>query len=336
VREAMARYAPAYQLRSRLSVGVVLRDQTSRRDSLGFADQLRDAIANGLESSGLPIKALRQFNESDSVQPNFVLVAEVLEHRVVKNTNLETLQSHYRAGTHEVKNPTWLQANQDYDAAQQQLAAAQRATADAQAQHKKKEIIAAANDAVLTAQKRVADTRRTLDTTEETRVENVLAPYNYTKKSIDLTAVVDMTFRIKDQSGNPIDAAVPIRKDDHNVAVVLDNVKPEDTEGIKKQSTEPDEVQFLADLEIQARDALIKAVREKAMLLPGRILAEARRRGQSGDLEGAAEQYVLYMNAINPESSQGRDEAASFLRDHFNVTVAGSANPTDSRLRAMR
>jgi len=336
VREAMARYAPAYQLRSRLSVGVVLRDQTSRRDSLGFADQLRDAIANGLESSGLPIKALRQFNESDSLQPNFVLVAEVLEHRVVKNTNLETLQSHYRAGTHEVKNPAWLQANQDYDAAQQQLAAAQRAAADAQAQHKKKEIIAAANEAVATAQKRVADTRRTLETTEETRVENVLAPYNYTKKSIDLTAVVDITFRIKDQSGNPIDAAVPIRKDDHNVAVVLENVKPEDTEGIKKQSTEPDDVQFLADLEIQARDALIKSVHEKAMLLPGKILAEARRRAQNGDLEGAAEQYVLYMNAISPDSSQGRDEAASFLRDHFNVTVAGSANPTDSRLRAMR
>lgn len=336
VREAMARYSSAYQLRSRLSVGVVLRDQTSRRDSLGFADQLRDAIANGLESSGLPLKALRQFNESDSLQPNFVLVAEVLEHRVVKNTNLETLQSHYRAGTHEVKNPAWLQANQDYDAAQQQLAAAQRGVADAQAQHKKKEIIAAANQVVLTAQKRVADTRRTLDTTEETRVENVLAPYNYTKKSIDLTAVVDMTFLIKDQSGNPIEAAMPIRKDDHNVAVVLDNVKPEDTEGIKKQSTEPDEVQFLADLEIQARDALIKSVREKAMLLPGKILAEARRRAQSGDLEGAAEQYVLYMNAINPESSQGRDEAASFLRDHFNVTLAGPTNAPDSRLRAMR
>jgi len=319
-----------------LSVGVVLRDQTSRRDSLGFADQLRDSIANGLESAGLPIKALRQFNESDAVQPNFVLVAEVLEHRVVKNTNLETLQSHYRAGTHEVKNPAWLQANQDYDAAQQQLAVAQRTAADAQAQHKKQEVMAAANDAVVVAQKRVADVRRTLESTEQTRVENVLAPYNYTKKSFDLTAVVDMTFRIKDQSGSQIDAAVPIRTDDHKVAVVLENVKPEDTEGIKKQSTEPDEVQFLADLEIQARDALIKSVREKAALLPGKILADARRRAQSGDLEGAAEAYVLYMNAVSPDASQGRDEAANFLHDHFKVTLAGSTNTTDSRLRAMR
>ena len=336
VREAMARYAPAYQLRSRLSVGVVLRDQTSRRDSLGFADQLRDAIANGLESSGLPIKALRQFNESDAVQPNFVLVAEVLQHRVVKNNNLETLQSKYRVGTHDVRNPAWLQANQDLDAAQQQLSAAQRAVSDAQAQHKKKELISAANDAVTVAQKRVADTRHTLETTDQTRAENVIESYNYTKKSIDLTAVVEMTFRIKDQSGNPIDAGVSIRKDDHKVAVVLDNVKPEDTEGIKKQSTEPDEAQLLTDLEIQARDALIKSVREKALLLPDKILGEARRRAQTGDFDGAAEEYVLYMNAVSSDSSQGRDEATNFLHDHFNVTSGASTTATESKLRAMR
>src|SRR5205814_1059373 len=112
--------------------GMVLRDQTSRRDSGGFADQLRDAIANGLESSGLPIKALRQVNESDPIQPNFLVVAEILDHRVVKNTSLETLQSKYRAGTHDVKNEAWVQANQDFEAAQQQLAVAQRNLSDAQ------------------------------------------------------------------------------------------------------------------------------------------------------------------------------------------------------------
>ena len=48
------------------------------------------------------------------------------------------------------------------------------------------------------------------------------------------------------------------------IAVVLENVKPEDTEGVTKQDTDPDEVQFLADLEIAARDELVKSVREKA------------------------------------------------------------------------
>ena len=338
VRDMMAKYSPSYQLRSRLSVGVLMRDQTSRRDSVGFADQMRDAIASGLESSGLSIKVVRQSSElqDNSAQPNFLLVGEIREHRVVKNVNLETLQSKYRAATHDVKNEAWLQAKQDYEAAQQQLAAAQRELSNAQAQHRKKEFIAAENDAVTTAQKQVEAVRQKLETTEQTRTENVIEPYNYTKRNIDLSAVVDMAFRITDQSGNPVDAGVPIRKEDHKLVVVLDNVKPEDTQGVKKQGTEPDEVQFLTDQEIQARDAMVKAVREKALLLPSRILAEARRRAQQGDFEGAAEEYILYANAVGDSASQERDEAAKFLHDHFNVTPAGaSAVSTESHLRAM-
>jgi hypothetical protein len=333
VKEAMAQYAPAYQLHSRLSVGVVLRDQTSRRDSLGFADQLRDAIANGLESSGISIKVLRQVNETDRVQPNFQLIAEILDHRVVNNTTIETLQSKYRAATHEVKSPAWLQASQDYDAAQQQLTAAQRALADAQAQHKKKEIVAAASDAVAAAQQAVADAQRKLDGTEQTRTENVIEPYNYTKKNVDLTGVVDLAFRITDQSGNAVDTGVPIRKNDHKSFALLENVKPEDTEGVKKQGTEADEVQFLSDLEIQARDALIKAVQEKVLLLTDKILADARSRAQQGDLDGAAEEYIVYLNAVSSASSQAHEEASQFLHDHFNVTAAGIAPAsTESRL----
>ncbi|HEX4662819.1 MAG TPA: hypothetical protein VH196_00425, partial [Terriglobales bacterium] len=337
VREAMAQYGPAYQLRSRLSLGLVLRDQTSRRDSVGFADQMRDAIASGLESSGVPVKVVRQTSEAQSsVQPNFVLIGEILEHRVVKNATLETLQSKYRAGTHDVKSEAWLQANQEYEAAQQQLTLAQRELADAQAQHRKKEIVLADSDAVALAQKHVTDKRQKLDTTQETRSENVIEPYNYTKRTVDLTAVVDMDFRITDQSGNPIEAAVPVRKDDHRTVVVLENVKPEDTEGIKKQSTDPDETQFLTDLEIQERDALVKSVREKVLLLPGKILAEARNRAQRGDLDGAAEEYILYLNAVT-DQSQPRDEAAAFLRDHFNVNVAvSSSTSTESRLAQYR
>ena len=334
VKEMMARYAPMYQLRSRLSIGVVLRDQTSRGDSQGFADQLRDAIVSGLESSGIPVKALRQFNESDAVQPNFLVVAEILEHRVVKNNSLETLQSKYRAGTHEVKNEAWLQANRDYEATQQQLSITQRALADAQSQHKKKEIIAAAADAATAAQQQVADARHKLETTEQTRPENVIETYNYTKKNVDLTGVVDMAFRLTDAFGNVIQASAPIRKSDHKAAVVLENVKPEDTEGVKKQTTDPDELQFLTDLEIQARDTLVKSVRDVVVLLPAKVLSEARARAQRGDLNGAAEEYVVYLNAVSTASSQEHDEAARFLHEHFNVTAAAGAGiSTESRLR---
>jgi len=171
------------------------------------------------------------------------------------------------------------------------------------------------------------------EATEQTRTENVIESYNYTKRNIDLSAVVDMAFRITDQAGNVIEASVPTRKEDHKAVVVLDNVKPEDTQGVKKQGTEPDEVQFLTDQEIQARDLMVKAVREKALVLPSRILAEARRRAQQGDFDGAAEEYILYSNAVGDSASQEREEAAKFLHDHFNLNPASAAGA--ATLRAM-
>src|SRR5262249_40763835 len=206
VKDQMARYTPLYQRRSRLSVGVVLRDQTSRRNSAGFADQMTDAIATGLESSSVSVELVRRPAEAtDALQPNFLLVGEILEHRVVKNANLETLQSKYRAGTHEVKNPAWVQANSAYETAKQQLVAAQRALADAQAQHKKKEVIASAGDAVQQAQQRVAELRHKLEPTDQTRLEAIVEPYQYTKKTVDLTAAIDMAFRVNDLSGSVVE-----------------------------------------------------------------------------------------------------------------------------------
>ncbi len=326
LRDLMAAYAPVYQRRSRLSVGVVIRDQTSRQNSVGFADQMAAAIANGLELSGMPVDVVRRpADATDALQPNFLLVGEILEHRVVKNANLETLQSKYRAGTHEVKNPAWLQASSDSEAAQQQLAAAQHALADAQAQHKKKEIIAAANDAVQQAQQHADELRHKLETTDQTRVEVVVEPYQYTKKTVDLAASIDLAFRLNDRSGNVVVPTVSVHKDNHKSAAVLENVKPEDTEGITNKSVEPDEVQFLTDLEIAARDALVQAVREKASGLPAKILEDARSRAQRGDLDGAAEAYVLYLNATRESPSPERDEAARFLHDQFNLAPPASS-----------
>jgi hypothetical protein len=320
LKDLTAAYAPVYQRRARLSIGIVIRDQTSRRDSVGFADQIADAIANGLEPSGVTVELVRRPSEStDATQPNFLLVGEILEHRVVKNAALETLPSKYRAGTHEVKNPEWLQVNSDLDAAQQQLVAAQHSLADAQAQRKKKEVIAAANDAVQQAQQHADDLRHKLQTIEQTRVEAVIEPYQYTRKTVDLNASIDLGFRVNDRSGNAIEPAVTVHKDSHKSAVVLENVKPEDTEGITNKTVEPDEVQFLTDLEIVARDALVKAVRDEASGLAAKILQEARGRAQRGDLDGAGEEYVLYLNATPEKSSPERDEAAKFLHDQFNL-----------------
>src|SRR5208337_1352809 len=123
---------------------------------------LADAITSGLDSSGTPIAIARNSSEVAEAQPpDFTLVGQVLEHRMVKNARLEAPESKYRAGTHETKTPAWLQIESDYEGAQQQLSSAQHALADAQAQHKKK-VIADDNDAVQQAQKSVDELRHKL------------------------------------------------------------------------------------------------------------------------------------------------------------------------------
>ena len=328
LKDQMARYEPLYQRRARLSVGIILRDQTSRRDGPGLADQLADAIANGLDSSAALVEVVRKPAETeDTLQPNFTLVGEVLEDRVVKNASLEAPQSKYRASTQEIKNPVWLQTESDYAAAQQQLASAQSALADAQAQHKKKDVVAAANDAVQEAQKHADELKHTLETTNQNRVETVLEPYHYTKKTIALSASVVLAFRFSDRAGNVIGPPGDVRKDNRKSTVVVQDVKPEDTEGITNQGVEPDETQFLTDLEIDARNTMVKAVQEKAAELLAGVLQEARALVQRGDVDGAAEQYVLYLNSTPGTPSAERDEAARFLHDRFNLAV-----PADTKL----
>jgi hypothetical protein len=328
VKDEMARYQSAYQLRGRLSIGVVVRDQTSRREGQGFADQLGDAIANGLESSNQPVKVIRRYSEDAiAVQPDFVLVAEILQHRMVKNTNLETLPSKYRAATREVKNEAWLSTNQTYAQAQQDLIQAQRTLADAQQHRTKKEAATAAENAAA-AQRKVDDLQKQLDTLNPTRPETVLEPYNYTKKTIDVTAVVELAFRLTDPSGNLSDSSPSIRRDDRKTYVVLENVKPEDTEGVKAMNTPPDEVQFVTDLELQARDALVKAVSEQASHLPEKLLQQARQRKQQQDIDGAAAGYIVFLNSTPDNGSPERAEASSFLHDHFNLAVATAATST--------
>ena len=328
VKDEMARYQGAYQLRGRLSVGVVIRDQSPRRDGQGFADQMGDAIANGLESSSQPIKVVRRYNEdANAIQPDFVLVSEILQHRMVKNTNLETLPSKYRAATRDVKSETWIRANQAYTQAQQDLAQAQRVLADAQQRHNKKDV-AAATDNLAAAQQKADDLRKQLETISPTRPEAVLEPYNYTRKTIDLTAVVELSFRLTDTSGNLIASTPSIQREDHKTYVVLENVKPEDTEGIKAMNTPPDEVQFMTDLELQARDALLKAIGEKAAHLPEKLLQQARQHSQQQDIDGAAAQYIVFLNSTPDSGSPERAEAAAFLRDHYNLAIVTSTSPT--------
>src|ERR1700691_3871171 len=74
LKDEMASYEPLYQRQSQLSVGIVFLDQTSPRDSHGFADQLADAVTSGLDSSGIPLAVVRNSSEAEAAQqPKFTV-----------------------------------------------------------------------------------------------------------------------------------------------------------------------------------------------------------------------------------------------------------------------
>lgn len=325
VRDERTKAASIYQMRSKLSLRVKFRDQTSRRDSAGFADQMSDAIATGVETSGLPVKVVRA-SDTSSVEPNFQLVGDVLQHRPILTPTIEPMESKYRFGAREVPNEEWNRVNRDYESATLELQSSQRVLEGAQTHGKKKEI-ADANAAVASAQGKVQEAHRRLDSLPKTNQEDVIKPYTYTKRTIDLTAVVEVSFRMLDANGDAIDPATPISKSNHKTFVVLENVKPDDTQGVAAQGTLPDEIQFLNDVEIDARDNLIHSVLEKVQGLPEKILALARKRVQEGDLDAAAEKYILYLNSTPEGETSERAEARQFLQKEFNIRLFTAAAP---------
>jgi hypothetical protein len=328
VKDAMTRYEPAYKVRANLSIEVVIRDQTSRRENAGFAEQLTDAIDTDLENSGLPVRVVRPVaGAGPMVEPLFRLEGEINEYRKVRNPSLETVQSKYRAAVLPVKNEAWLKAQREYENAQQDVETAQHALNDALGRKKKKEITAA-QAALADAQKKLGDLRTKLDATDQTRAQEVLEPYNYTKTTIDLSGVINVAFRVLDLNGTLIENTTPVKQESHKVYVVLDNVKPEDTEGVKGQSAPPDEGAFMTDLEIQARDALSKSIHERVQRLPGKILEKARKFAQQNDGDAAGEWYVIYLNATPETPSPERGEAIKFLRDRFNVSEPARQLPS--------
>ncbi len=323
VRDERTKFSSIHNVRSTLSIKVVFRDQTSRRDSAGFADQLSDAIATGLETTSLPVRIIRAA-DTTPVDPNFQLVGDVLEHRPVAKTGVESIDSEYRAAERELPNDDWNKANRDYEAANLDLQKAQKLLEGVQAHGKKKDITTA-SAAVEDAQKKVEECHRKLDSIPKTILTDVVKPYSYTKKTIDLTAVVELGFRIVDAGGNTISTTPSVKNTAHNVFIVLENVKSEDTKNVKQIGSPPDEAQYLGDVEIAARIALIKDVKEKVDSLPAKILAQARKHQMDGDTDGTAESYILYLNSTPDAQTPERDEAKKFLREQFNMNWVGSS-----------
>jgi hypothetical protein len=318
---------PAHLLKSRLSVKVDFRDQTSRRDAVDFAQQLTDSLATGLESSGLDVKVVRP-QETTSVQPNFLMVGDVLQHEMTKSEDVEAKESRYRFGQEEVPNEAWNQANRDYEKANNDLEAARSVLEGAQA-HGKKGDIKKAEDSVQADEKTVEDLHAKLDEIPKTRMQDVERPYTYSQIDYKLKIVVALQFRILDSAGEEVVQTLPIRSDAPKEYSVLQNVKPEDTQGVRIEGVIPNDNDFLEEDEYKARDELIAKARDQVAALPAIVLARADRKAADGDNDGAAELYILYLDSTPVADTAERLRARKFLADQFNFRDIGLVAPEE-------
>ena len=318
VRDAMTNNRAAYQMRARLSLGVLFRDQTSRRDSAGFTDQMQQAFATGLESSELPVKVFLP-GDTSGMKPNFQFIGDVLQHRTIRTPKRETLQSKYRSGSREVPNEAWNKADQAYEEEMLELQREQSALTSAQSRNNKKQIENASNS-LTEAEGKVTQLRAKMNALPRTISEPIVNPYNYTRTTLELTDIVELSFRILDSQDNPIGAPIHVIEGEKpRKFVILDNMKPDDTEGLKEADSPPDETQLMNDVEIEARDRIVQEARKAVQDLPNKVLANARVLASSSDVDGAAEMYVLYLNSTPSDESPERLEASRFLSEKFNI-----------------
>ncbi len=325
IRDEKTKNAAGYQMRSRLSIGVQFRDQTSRTDlkSEGFRSQLQDAVATGLESSGLPLRVIRADGGAPeptggTLEPNFELTGEILQHRPMRTETPQVVQSKYRTGERDLPNDAWNKADKDYEAALLEFQRQQSILAGAQV-HKKKKEIEEATRALAAAQKAVEDAHSKLDALPRTTSEDIVRPYYYTRTTIDITPVVEISFSIRDRNGATVLGPFNVKESKPRRFVVVDGLKADDTEGIKKEDARPDEEQLMIDAESEARDTLVKQAQGAVQLLPQRILEQARAHAANNDSDGAAEAYVLYLNCTPAQATPEREEAQHFLMNNFDI-----------------
>ena len=331
VRDQMKMADPAHGMHSRLSVRVQFRDQTSQRQSEGFANQMESAIAAGLDTSGMAVKVIRSGDSvREGVDPDFLIAGDVLDHHIAAPPKVESVESKYIAGVHEVQSDEWNKANRSVESANEHLRTAQATLQGVQAKGKKKEVEEAARQVGI-AQKNLDDARVKLDSIAKNRTEDIIRPYTYKKTTYDVQDRVLLQFRIDDVFGGQKGEPVQVTEQEPKQFVTLTEVKAEDANGIKAEGALPDLTELQNQLENKAREDLIEKVHEKVVELPHKIYDLARQKEQDGYLDDAGEAYMRYLNVAPVDQINERDHAEKFLRDQFNFQVFPGAVREPSR-----
>jgi hypothetical protein len=318
VRDQMKIADAAHRMHSKLSARVQFRDQTSQRQSEGFANQMENSIAAGLDTSGMPVLVIRSAdNTHQDIEPDFLIAGDVLEHNISMPPTVESVDSQYLVGTHEIPSDDWNKLNRLYESANNELQTARAALQGAEAKGNKKAVFDA-NREVAVAQKKAEDIRSQLDATPKNRTEDVLRPYSYTKTTYNVINRILLQFRVDDAFSGQKGEPYQIGKEDRKQFVVITDVKSEDANKIKNQGTLPDKGELQNELENVAREELIKKVREKIIELPRKIYDDAQKRETDGYPYDAGEFYLRYLNVAPADQLTEREHARKFLQEHFN------------------
>ncbi len=317
--------APAHAMHSKISIRVQFRDQTSPPNT-GFINQLEDSIITGLEASKLQVKAVRIGETTGGVEPDFQLDGSLLEHQITETPDIESRESNYLAGTHDVTNDAWSKANRDYEAAARQLQTDQSALEGAEAKGSKRDI-KELDAKIIADQKQVSTAQALADSLPKTATQDVIRPYRYTRRTIDINNSIRLQFRIGDTLSGQMSEAIVVEKQDSRQVVLLENVKPEDADGVKMSGTTPNTSEMQRALENDARNELNEQVLLKVREWPQKIYDGAKSQEQQMNVDGAGEYYLRYLGCTPDDGSGERQHAKEFLDQKFNLRpVSGATN----------
>jgi hypothetical protein len=317
---------PAHSMHSKISIRVHFVDQTSLRESTDFMHQLEDAIITGLEAPAFHATTVRYGETISGVEPDFQLEGNILEHEITEIPTAVSKDSKYRTGTHPEPNEAWNKANRAYEDARDQLQADQSSLTVAQTKNNKKEIIEL-SQTISNDHKLVSNAEAQRDALPQYLTKDDIRTYQYTLKTIDIKNKIKLQFRISRTQSGQLGDAVVVEKEDPKQYELVEDVKADDTEGVKLKETTPNIREMQTALENSARDALIEVVQAKVRELPGKIYEEAKAREQEEDLDDAGEAYLRYLSVTSNDKTPERLHAEQFLREQFNFSSFPSVAP---------
>jgi hypothetical protein len=173
----------------------------------------------------------------------------------------------------------------------------------------------------------VSDTETKRDALPQNLTVDDIRPYQYTLKTIDIKNKIKLQFRISRAQSGQLGEAVVVEKEDPQQYQLIEDVKPDDTEGVRLKETNPDTREMQTTLENSARDELVEVVQAKVLELPSKIYEEAEAREQEEDLDDAGEAYLRYLCVTSDDKTPERAHAEQFLREQFNFLTFPSVAP---------